>query len=146
MSPIGKRHAAVVARLDRHFQKLGDRVFVWVQSPVVIDAHGEPEPDLALLRTRSDDYEEQKPEPEDVLLMIEVGDSTLTYELNTKRSYYAQHRIAELWIVDAIRKIIHVCREPHEGEYRSITQMQGDDQLAPQAFADFVATVRAMIG
>jgi len=146
MSPIGRRHAAVVARLDRHHQKLGERVFVWVQNPVVLDSHGEPEPDLALLRPRTDDYEERKPEPVDVHLMIEVGDSSLTYELNTKRRYYAEHGIPETWIVDAIRKVIHVCRDPRDGEYRDVQQVHGEAVLSPQAFTDFVATVREMIG
>lgn len=146
MSPIGKRHAAVVARLDRHFQQLGERAIVWVQNPIELDEYGEPQPDLTLLRPRDDFYEDAAPQPADVLLMIEVGDSTLTYDLNEKRQYYADHDIAELWIVDAVRKIIHACRDLRDGVYRTTFQVKGEDILAPLAFPAFDATVKQMIG
>ncbi len=101
---------------------------------------------MMLLRTQPDYYEEAMPGAGDVHLMIEVGDSTLTCDLNAKRSYYARHRIAELWVVDAVRKVIHACRDPHDGEYRDVSQKQGDDSLAPLSFPDFVASVRKMVG
>ena len=145
MSPIGSRHSAVVSRLNRHFQRLGDRALVWVQSGVRVDEFGEPQPDVALLKPREDDYEGRGPRAEDVLLLVEVGDSSLTYDLNRKRKYYAEHQVRELWVVDAMRKVIHVCRDLRDGDYQNVSQMSGDQELAPQAFADYVATVRTMI-
>lgn len=146
MSPIGHRHAGIVNRLTAHFAKLGERAVLSVQNPVRVDDHGEPEPDMMLLKSQPDYYEDVLPVADDVHLMIEVGDSTLTYDLNTKRNYYARFRIRELWIVDAIRKVIHVCRDPNDGEYVDVSQKQGEDLLAPLAFPDFVAAVREMIG
>lgn len=145
-SPIGHRHAPIVNRLVAHFQTLVPRVVLSVQNPVSLDEQGEPEPDITLLKPHSDFYESALPRPDDVLLMIEVGDNTLTYDLNTKRNYYAEHGITELWVVDALRRIIHVCREPRDGEYRDVQQVHGEAVLSPQAFTDFVATVREMIG
>jgi len=146
MSPIGPRHNAIVARLIRHFSKLSDRTIVWAQSSIRIDQHGEPEPDVGLLKPRADFYEDGQPEPQDTLLLVEVADTSLAFDLNIKQRYYAVHGIPETWIVDAIRKVIHVFRDPYDGEYRLVRQFTGDDLLAPLAFADDVAPVHVMIG
>jgi hypothetical protein len=88
MSPIGPRHAACVANLTRILvTQLGDRAVVWAQNPVAIPLRSKPQPDLALLRPRS--YVDAHPGPEDVLLLIEVADTSLAWDRGVKLALYA---------------------------------------------------------
>src|SRR5215211_5706994 len=78
MSPIGRRHAACVGRLTNLFSKLlAERAIVWIQNPIVLNDYAEPQPDVALLVRREDFYERSLPAPDDVLLIVEVSDTTL---------------------------------------------------------------------
>jgi len=78
MSPIGRRHAACVIRLSDVFtRKLGDRILLSVQNPLALDNTSKPEPDVVLLKRKSDCYESGLPQPADVFLLIEVADSTV---------------------------------------------------------------------
>ena len=92
--PIGPSHSAVVSRLARlFFQSIPAQGHVRVQLPVRLDRYSEPQPDLALLRARDDDYSRSHPSPSDVLLLIEVSHSSLTFDRNVKIPLYARHRI-----------------------------------------------------
>lgn len=105
MSPIGVLRAAIVARLASYLsQTLGDAAVVWCQNPLRLDDIGEPEPDLAILRPRDDFYTTADSGPADVLLVIEVADTSLTYDLGTKVPLYARHGIPEVWVIDAARR------------------------------------------
>lgn len=146
MSPTGSNHSGIINHLVRHFGKLGELAVLSVQNPIRIEDHGEPEPDIALLKPRIDLYKGSTPEPKDVLLLIEVADTTLAFDLNVKRSYYATYGIHELWIVDVVREVIHVCHAPSRDTYQKVTEVKGNDELAPQAFPDFKASVHGMIG
>ena len=103
MSPIGSRHVAFVNNLTQLLvTRLAGRAIVSVQNPVALDDDTEPEPDLAILRhRRTVPYKESEPATEDVLLLIEVGDTSLTYDRRTKRYLYAEAGIPEYWVVDA---------------------------------------------
>lgn len=102
MSPIGALHAALVARLASTFsQRLGEAAVVWSQNPLRLDDIGEPEPDIAILRPRADFYTTAHPGPTDVLLAIEVADTSLAYDLGTKVPLCARHGIPEVWVIDA---------------------------------------------
>ena len=94
MSPAGDRHSACIVRLNRAFAGLNiaNRTLVSVQSPVVTSPTSEPEPDLMLLSFRDDRYDFGKPRPQDVLLLIEVSDSSLEYDREVKLPYYASPR------------------------------------------------------
>ena len=146
MSPIGSRHNATVARLTEHFHKLGTRVTLWVQGSVALAQYDEPQPDIGLLKRKADFYESANPEAQDIYLLIEVADSSLIHDLNVKRRYYASHGVRELWVVDAVNKVIHVYRGLRDGEYQDVSQVSGEQTLAPHAFPDFVGNVRQMIG
>ncbi|QEP45080.1 Uma2 family endonuclease [Ectothiorhodospiraceae bacterium BW-2] len=101
MAPIGSSHAGVVNRLARHFfQSVVLQGVVTVQNPLSLGAHSEPEPDLLLLRYRDDFYSHAHPTAADVLLLIEVADSTLRYDREVKLPLYAQHGVSEVWIVN----------------------------------------------
>lgn len=116
MSPIGVLHAAIVARLASYFsQRLGTAGVVWCQNPLRLDDLSEPEPDLAILRPRADFYTTAHPGPADVLLVIEVADTSLAYDLGTKVPLYARHGIPEVWVIDAATRRTRVFRQPVGG-------------------------------
>ena len=118
MTPIGCGHAGLVKHLNKILiQTVGDAVVVGVQDPVVLDDFSEPEPDLALLRFRGDFYTKSHPRPEDVLLIVEVADTTLQYDLEVKLPLYAHAGIPEVWLVDIVAKCVTVYSHPEEGGY-----------------------------
>ena len=101
LAPIGTRHLACVAVLTHLLaQASGGRYFVSVQNPIVLGERNEPRPDLSLLRTRPVPTAEGPPGPEDVLLIVEVSDTTLAYDRDVKLPRYARAGVPEVWIVD----------------------------------------------
>jgi Uma2 family endonuclease len=101
MSPIGSRHAGLVNRLNRLFsQRAGDQVVVSVQNPVRLGGYSEPQPDLALLRPRADFYTSSHPGPEDVLLAVEVAETSAAVDREVKVPLYARFGVPEVWLVD----------------------------------------------
>ncbi len=113
MTPIGRRHAACVDRLNRLLvRRCGDEAIVRVQNPIVLSEDSEPEPDLALLRPRDDFYASAHPRPKDVLLVIEVADSSVEYDRQTKLPIYARSGISHTWIIDLGRNAIDAYEEP----------------------------------
>lgn len=118
MSPIGSEHAACVRRLDRLFHRHVDpQALVSTQNPVVLDDVSEPEPDLTLLVSRDDDYAAHHPRPDEVLLLVEVADTTETFDRSTKLSLYAQAGISEYWVVSLPDERVYVHREPTGDDY-----------------------------
>ncbi|MFM8436105.1 MAG: Uma2 family endonuclease, partial [Planctomycetia bacterium] len=100
MSPIGALHAAIVDLLARHFaRRAGESVFIRCQNPLRLDDVSEPEPDLVILRPRADFYATAHPGPADALLVIEVTDTSLAYDLGVKVPLYARHGIPEVWVI-----------------------------------------------
>jgi Uma2 family endonuclease len=117
--PIGSQHAACVTRLVRQLiRSLGESAIVSPQNPIRL-SDSEPEPDVAVLRPRADDYAEGKPTADDVLLVIEVADSSLEFDRENKLSVYAEAGIAEYWIVNLLESIVEVYREPEGSNYAS---------------------------
>jgi Uma2 family endonuclease len=113
MSPIGDWHASCVNRLNRIFGRaVGDAAIVQVQGPVRLSRHSEPLPDIALLKYRPDFYASAKPGPEDLLLLIEVSDTTASYDLGSKAQLYSRHGVPEYWVVDQASRCVHVCLGP----------------------------------
>ncbi|HEU4329179.1 MAG TPA: Uma2 family endonuclease [Roseiflexaceae bacterium] len=118
MTPIGPQHAAIVNRLNRLLaQQLGAPAIVSVQNPIQLDDHSEPQPDLAVLRSRADFYAQALPRPTDVLLLIEVADSTAAYDRNEKVPRYAAAGIPEVWLVDIAGLTLEQYTQPRNGRY-----------------------------
>lgn len=137
MSPIGSQHAACVRRLSRlFFQHTGPDALVSVQNPIFIDPDSEPEPDVALLKPRDDDYAARHPRPEEVLLVVEVAGSSLTFDQKTKLPVYARAGIPEVWIVALDEDRLYVYRQPEAGRYAEPTTVDRGDTLTVQALPD----------
>ena len=138
MSPIGPRHVAFVNNLNQLLvTRLGGRAIVSVQNPVALDDDTEPEPDLAILRHRHTvPYKESEPATEDVLLLIEVGDTSLIYDRRTKLRLYAEAGIPEYWVVDASAEVVEIHRGPGPGGYGETRRLTGGATVSPQAFPD----------
>ncbi|MGD2115677.1 MAG: Uma2 family endonuclease [Acidobacteriota bacterium] len=147
MTPVGSRHAACVARLTRLLAAtVGDRAILWVQNPIRLGDLSEPEPDLALLRPRDDFYASGHPDPAAVLLVIEIGDSSRSFDAEIKAPLYARHGVPELWLIDLGAATIAVHREPSPDGYRTVETRSGGDALSPRAFPVVRLTVPAILG
>lgn len=137
MAPIGSEHADWVDRLTRYFARnLNDAITVRAQNPIDLDEGNEPQPDLALLRPRERPYREAHPRPEDVLLLIEVADSSLRYDRDTKIPLYARHRIPEVWLIDIAANRLEMYREPDGEEYRLVIKPRRDERIRPTSLPD----------
>jgi Uma2 family endonuclease len=112
MAPIGSAHAAVVDTLDTLLREVAPGAMVRVQGPLVLGERSVPQPDVMLLRLRADRYYNSHPVATDALLVVEVADTTLEYDLKVKRPLYARAGVAELWVVDINRRELRVFREP----------------------------------
>lgn len=147
MSPIGDPHFNAVNRATMIFARgIGDRVVVSVQNPAVMDRHNEPQPDVVLIRPREGFYGSGKPDPEDVVLLIEISDTSLRFDQEVKLPVYARNGVREVWIVDLQDEVIRVHREPKGKAYTSIEIKQRNEQVSPQAFPDFSVNVSDLIG
>ncbi len=136
MSPIGPRHSGVLAMLTRFFvEQVGDRAICRVQSPLHLDEHSEPEPDLLLSHPRDDFYSSAHPTPRDVFLLVELAESSIEKDRGEKLRLYAEAGIREYWIIDLNRRVLIVHRQPKDGEYASVQQYEGDTAVAPEALS-----------
>ena len=133
MAPIGTDHASVVNRLTRLLiMAIGDRGIVQIQGPARLDRYSEPEPDVAVFAPREDFYRHVRPSLAQTLLVIEVSDSTLRYDLDVKLPLYARHGIAEVWTVDLQNNELRCYRSPDSGRYlaESIARQPGMTALS----------------
>ena len=143
MSPIGDRHAAFVDNLTMLLAaRLVDRAIVSVQNPVALADDTEPQPDLKILRRRPVPYKEREPWAEDVLLLIEVAESSLAYDRSTKLRLYAEAGIPEYWVIDCVAESIEVHRAPQANGYRDVSRITGGGATVTlQAFPDVTLTL-----
>jgi len=147
MSPIGSRHAACVKRLNRLLSRLvADRLLIGVQDPIRLGRYSEPQPDLTLLQPRDDFYAQAHPEPEDVLLVVEVAETSAAYDREVKVPLYARSGIPEVWLVDLETGQVEVYRKPSPKGYREVRRAGSGQHLAPQALPDRELAVDAIIG
>ncbi len=147
MSPIGNRHAGTVDFLAEHFLKtVGGRGQVRVQNPVRLGEDSEPQPDLALLRPRGDYYRGGHPGPEDVLLVVEVAETSADYDREVKLLLYARWGVPEAWLVDLEQDRIEVYRSPSPEGYREVQVVARGEQVAPAAFPEAKLRVDDLLG
>ena len=146
MAPIGDGHADASNRLNRLLvMAIGERGIVAVGNPVRLNPHNEPQPDFTVLRLR-DGYNTKGPRPEDVLLCIEVSDTTLRRDREVKRALYARAGIPEFWIVNVGAREIEIHRSPVDGTYQS-TECHGlGGTVTIQALPDISIQVSHIFG
>jgi Uma2 family endonuclease len=136
MAPIGKFHAMIVRELigqmSRHF---GDVGIVDSQNPIVLDDFSEPQPDILLLRPELRKAA-RLPNPADVILLIEVAETTYLYDSVQKLRAYARSGVAEYWIVNIGDSCVEVYREPQGEAYTQQFRRVAGETLAPAAFPD----------
>ena len=144
MDPIGSPHAWCVKRLTRVFARSEDRFIVSVQDPLRLNDHSEPEPDIVLLQF--DTPEDRHPEPQDVLLVIEVADSSIRMDRRRKLAMYSRAGIFEYWIVDLNAGRIEVYRDPARSRYRSVTLLGRGEAVSPICALDLVVDVSTILG
>jgi Uma2 family endonuclease len=142
MSPIGLLHAACVSYLSRLFLlRLPAIADVRSQNPIVLDNLSESQPDLAIVNYRDDFYKGGHPKPKDILLLIEVSDTTLKFDREVKIPLYAASGISEVWIVNLLDQVIEVYRHPEAHSYKTIQQYQQEETLSILALEGITVSV-----
>ncbi|MEM9327475.1 MAG: Uma2 family endonuclease [Bacteroidota bacterium] len=120
ISPVGSKHASVVGRMTGLVVRLiGHQYMVRIQSPVRLSADSEPEPDLAIVASKEDDYADAHPGPFDIHLIMEVAHTTLEYDQTTKLKLYASSGIPCYWVVNIPENQIEVYTNPEKGDYKN---------------------------
>ena len=147
MSPIGPRHNACVDRANRVFsQRLGDRAIIRVQGSIQLDEYGVPKPDLVVMRPRRDFYASALPTPSDVLLIVEVAESSIRYDRDVKAPLYARAGIPEYWLEDLTRDVLMVYRDPAPDGDRTVRTLRRGERIAPLAFPELSVAVEELLG
>ena len=133
MTPIGARHNACVSCANRALvTAAGEAAIVLPQGSVRLDDYSEPEPDLVLLRPRADFYASRHAGPEDILLIIEIADSSIEYDRDVKACMYAESGIPEYWLADLNANVVSRYSAPERGTFRSLEQCHRGQSIAPQ--------------
>jgi Uma2 family endonuclease len=132
MAPVGSGHAGTTNKLTELLVVAArGRAVVAVGNSVRLDRYNEPQPNFALLEPRADFYRGSVPTPSDVLLLVEVADSSLRFDRAVKLPLYARYGIPELWIVDLQHDTIEVCREPRGDGYAVVSRAAPGEVLEP---------------
>lgn len=106
----------------------------------------EPQPDLTLLKLRPDFYAAAHPGPEDVLLVVEVAETSSDYDRQAKIPLYAQAGIPEVWLVDLQEEMVEIYRKPSPQGYGQVQRARRDQRIAPEAFPDLELSVGDLLG
>lgn len=142
MSPIGSRHAACVKRLTAVLYGLvGRKLIVSVQDPIFLDEFNEPQPDVALVRWREDFYAASHPTAADVLVVVEVADTSVEYDRKKKLPLYARAGIPEVWLANLPEDRFEIHTQPRGDEYQSVSIVRRGEVIGSQAFAGLSVNV-----
>lgn len=145
MSPLGSRHVSQVTEATWLLgRRLGDDVRVSVQSPIRLHEYGEPQPDLAVIRARN--YDDQLPGPDVVLIVIEVADTSVSYDRGVKFPLYARSSIPEAWLVDLVGHAVERHSDPTVDGYATVVRFRSGETIASLVLPDLVLDVDAVLG
>ena len=129
MVPIGSRHAGHLKHLNRLLSSaIGDDGIMSIQDPIHLGRHSEPQPDLAVLKPRDDVYTGAHPTPDDILLVVEIADTSLEFDRTTKIPLYARHGVPVTWLLNLQNETVEVHERPDADGYR-ITHSLRDDAV-----------------
>lgn len=147
MSPIGPSHSSCVVRLTGLLYKLDSpHILIRVQDPIHLGEYSQPQPDISLVQWREDYYAKGHPEPEDILLLIEIAESSYSYDRDMKLPLYARAGISEVWIVALLQQTVDVYRGPSKAGYRETRQLRRGDALSALNLPDLSLTVESILG
>lgn len=133
MSPIGPPHDAAILRANRALNRIvGDRALVGIQGSIRLDEYDEPQPDICLLRPRDDFYASRHPGPADILVIIEVADSSLKYDQTVKLKLCAETGVPEYWISSIRDECIIAYSDLRGSAYQNMRELKRGETIAPQ--------------
>ena len=142
MAAKGTRHTLSTRKLFKQLLALiGDRADVQSQDPITLANNSEPEPDIVIARLRSDDYANSHPAPADIILVIEVADSSIRFDRETKAPLYAAAGISEYWIVNLIDNRLEIYRQPQGSIYTSIQIVTPPQSINLPQFLEIVMEI-----
>jgi Uma2 family endonuclease len=142
----GNLHISCINRLNRLFSSIiGYYGIVSIQNAVSIGEISEPEPDVSILKYREDFYETAKATEKDVLLLIEVSDSTMSYDRRVKIAMYAEANIEEVWLINLSRKIVEVYTQPENGKYKVVAKLGKTQSISPKLLPELTVWVSDII-
>jgi Uma2 family endonuclease len=144
MAPEGPIHAFYGETLADYLRScLRNRALVREARPIAL-VDSEPEPDISVVQLPRERYRDRHPNPDDIFWLIEVSDSSLKKDLETKQPIYAEAGIQEYWVIDLQNRQLIVFRSPHNGEYASKQELRQGD-VSPQAFPDIVVGIASLL-
>ncbi|MCA1594534.1 MAG: Uma2 family endonuclease [Acidobacteria bacterium] len=147
MSPIGSPHAACVTFLSRLLNlQFSDTMIVSTQNPIRLNDFSEPQPDVALLRWRDDFYRREHPRPADVLLVIEVADSTVETDRTVKMPLYAQAGITEAWLVNLPESRVEIYSDPSNGVYQTMKHATRGEEAQSVNIPQLCVVIAELLG
>lgn len=137
MAPLGSTHASYVNRITREIiLAVKNTALVSVQNPIILGDLSEPEPDFTILKPKANDYEDALPNAKDILLLIEIADTSIEYDRQIKAPLYARFSIAEYWLINTKERSITVFQKPLEGQYTIFKTMSLPTKISPVLLSD----------
>jgi Uma2 family endonuclease len=137
MTPVGPRHNAAISRAARAIiTAVGDRAIVQNQGSIQLSRFYAPQPDFALLRPRDDFYASHLPGPADIILIIEVAESSLDYDRQVKARIYAEFNVPEYWLVDVGAREVVRHTNPRGSAYETLRVFRSGESIAPERLPD----------
>lgn len=142
----GTAHRSAVGRTDKLLQnRLGNRAWISIQDPIQLNERSEPEPDIAVVKVDPLDYADHHPTPAEVYLIIEVADSSLKLDCETKAKAYSQAEIIDYWVLDVVNRQLHVFREASQEGYQSQVILGEDATISPLTFPELQIIISEML-
>ncbi|TBR61667.1 Uma2 family endonuclease [Mastigocladus laminosus UU774] len=146
MSAKGTAHCSAVGRTYKLLEKLlGNQAWISIQDPIALNQRSEPEPDIAVVKIDSLDYADHHPTPNEVYLIIEVADTSLKFDCETKGKAYAQAGITDYWVLDVLNRQLYVLREPNEDGYQSQVILAEDGTISLKQFPNVQIRILEML-
>ncbi|MBL1208360.1 MAG: Uma2 family endonuclease [Geminocystis sp. GBBB08] len=145
MSPQGSFHAAAITRTNRLFTKDFNQVLIRLQLPIIVNDFSQPEPDIAIVKYDSLDYDDRHPNATEVYLIIEIADTTLKTDLEVKRQLYASANIPEYWVLDLKQRQLYVYRESNSQDYQTTMILSDQESISPLNFPETEIKVSEML-
>ncbi|HBJ86506.1 MAG TPA: Uma2 family endonuclease [Verrucomicrobiales bacterium] len=147
MPPIGPEHSYHTTRITNSLPaELPAGVWLRMNEPITIANHSEPQPDAAIVRAKADGYRKAHPGPKDVLLIIEVADSSVEFDMQVKSKLYAKAGIGEYWVLDVKEAALHVFTGPSAKGYKSIEVLDAGDTVRSRSVTGLKIAVKQLLG